>query len=120
MPPLGALDGANGEASLTKLGADLEAQRISRREFVRFAALVGMAAPAAYAMAGRITGEPFAPLALAEDLPKGGTWRIGSDLPHEVTAGPHGAEVLDVFAPRREDWESLERQAPRDPRWPAE
>lgn len=62
------------------LTADLEAKRVSRREFVRFAALVGMAAPAAYALAGRITGEPFAPPAAAEALPKGGTWRIGTRI----------------------------------------
>ena len=53
-----------------------------------------------------------------EELGPGGTWRIGSDLPHEVTAGPYGAEVLDVFAPAREDWATLDRQEPRSPRWP--
>jgi quercetin dioxygenase-like cupin family protein len=51
-------------------------------------------------------------------LGPGGTWSIGSDVPHEVTAGPEGAEVLDVFAPAREDWAKLERQEPRTPRWP--
>jgi quercetin dioxygenase-like cupin family protein len=51
-------------------------------------------------------------------LGPGGTWSIGSDVPHEVTAGPEGAEVLDVFAPAREDWAALERQEPRTPRWP--
>jgi quercetin dioxygenase-like cupin family protein len=54
-----------------------------------------------------------------QELGPGGTWRIGSDVPHEVTAGPHGAEVIDVFAPARDDWASLERQAPREPRWPS-
>jgi quercetin dioxygenase-like cupin family protein len=53
-----------------------------------------------------------------EELGPGGTWRIGSSIEHEVTAGPHGAEVLDVFAPVREDWATLERQEPRAPRWP--
>ena len=33
------------------------AKQISRRDFVRYAALVGMAVPAAYAMAGKISGE---------------------------------------------------------------
>ena len=50
-----------------KLAADLADKKISRREFVRFAALLGMAAPAAYAMAGEITGEPFAPPARADE-----------------------------------------------------
>jgi quercetin dioxygenase-like cupin family protein len=53
-----------------------------------------------------------------QELGPGGTWSIGSDVPHEVTAGPLGAEVLDVFAPVRADWASLERQEPREPRWP--
>jgi len=34
----------------------------------------------------------------------GGTWRIVGDTPHEVTAGPEGAVVVDVFAPVRSDW----------------
>jgi len=38
-------------------------------------------------------------------LGPGGTWRIIGDTPHEVTAGPEGAVVIDVFAPAREDWE---------------
>jgi quercetin dioxygenase-like cupin family protein len=38
-------------------------------------------------------------------LGPGGTWRIVGDAPHEVTAGPEGAVVIDVFAPARHDWE---------------
>jgi quercetin dioxygenase-like cupin family protein len=51
------------------------------------------------------------------ELVAGGTWRIDSDDPHEVVAGPEGAVVIDVFAPIRSDWvfSSLE---PRAPRWP--
>jgi quercetin dioxygenase-like cupin family protein len=52
------------------------------------------------------------------ELGPGGTWSIPSDVPHEVVAGPDGAEVLDVFAPARADWATLERDAPRQPRWP--
>ena len=37
-------------------------------------------------------------------LGPGGTWRIVGDTPHEVSAGPEGAVVIDVFAPAREDW----------------
>lgn len=81
------------------LAGQLEAGTISRREFVRFAALIGLAAPAAYAMAGRITGEPFAPAAAAaEDLPKGGTWRIGTRIkdiksPHTYSWGGYDSNV---------------------------
>ena len=37
-------------------------------------------------------------------LGPGGTWRIVGNVPHEVTAGPEGAVVVDVFAPVRTDW----------------
>jgi quercetin dioxygenase-like cupin family protein len=52
------------------------------------------------------------------DLGPGGTWRIPSNVPHAVTAGPDGAVVIDVFAPVREDWNALEPAAPRPARWP--
>ena len=48
-------------------------------------------------------------------LGPGGTWRILSDVPHEATAGPDGAVVIDVFNPIRADWDdrpTLERAAP--------
>ena len=48
----------------------------------------------------------------------GETWTIPSNVPHEATAGPDGAVVIDVFAPVREDWASLEAAQPRAPRWP--
>ena len=54
----------------------------------------------------------------ARELGPGGTWRIPANTPHEVTAGPDGAVVLDVFAPTRDDWAALEPGAPRPPRWP--
>ena len=47
----------------------------------------------------------------------GETWTIPSNVPHEATAGPEGAVVIDVFAPVREDWESLPAEE-REPRWP--
>jgi quercetin dioxygenase-like cupin family protein len=49
----------------------------------------------------------------------GGTWRIPANVPHEVTTGPEGAVVIDVFAPTRDDWSQFEPQAPRPPRWPS-
>jgi quercetin dioxygenase-like cupin family protein len=52
------------------------------------------------------------------ELGPGETWTIPSDVPHEVTAGPDGAVVIDVFAPVRADWEELEKSWPRRPRWP--
>lgn len=51
------------------------------------------------------------------ELGPGGTWRIPSETPHEVEAGPDGAVVIDVFAPVRSDWVELEPQEPSAPRW---
>lgn len=52
------------------------------------------------------------------DLGPGGIWRILTDHPHEVTAGPEGAVVVEVFSPVRTDWDDRERTAPRAPVWP--
>jgi unsaturated pyranuronate lyase len=51
-------------------------------------------------------------------LGPGGTWRIPSDVPHEVKVGPNGAVVLDAFAPVRQDWAGLEPEPGPAPRWP--
>jgi quercetin dioxygenase-like cupin family protein len=52
-------------------------------------------------------------------LGPGGTWRIPSNVPHEVKVGPDGAVVIDVFAPVRQDWGGIEPEAAaRPPRWP--
>jgi quercetin dioxygenase-like cupin family protein len=52
------------------------------------------------------------------DLGPGETWRIPSNTPHEVHAGPEGAVVIDVFGPPRDDWAALETLEPRPPLWP--
>jgi quercetin dioxygenase-like cupin family protein len=54
----------------------------------------------------------------SRELGPGGTWTIPSDTPHEVSAGPEGAVVIDFFAPARTDWDEIEAQAPSPPRWP--
>ena len=51
-------------------------------------------------------------------LGPGGTWRILSDRPHQVTAGPDGAVVIDVFTPVRADWDELPVIEGTAPRWP--
>jgi quercetin dioxygenase-like cupin family protein len=43
------------------------------------------------------------------DLAPGDTWRVLSNVPHEVTAGPEGALAVECFAPARTDWAVLER-----------
>ncbi len=59
----------------------------------------------------RIDGE-------VRELGPGGTWRILGDLPHEARAGAGGAVVVDVFTPIRSDWQELEADPARPPRWP--
>jgi quercetin dioxygenase-like cupin family protein len=51
-------------------------------------------------------------------LGPGGSWVIPAGTPHAATAGPDGAVVIDVFAPPRDDWQGLEAEATRSPRWP--
>src|SRR5687768_9952764 len=41
------------------------------------------------------------------ELGPGGTWRIPSNVPHQVTTGPEGATVIDIFNPIRSDWDGL-------------
>ena len=53
------------------------------------------------------------------ELGPGGTWRIPSDVPHQVTTGPAGAVVIDVFAPTRADWDALASHPASAPAWPA-
>ena len=50
---------------------------------------------------------------------RGTTWAIPPNVPHEVHVGPAGAVVVEVFAPRRADWEAVPRTEPTAPRWPA-
>jgi quercetin dioxygenase-like cupin family protein len=52
------------------------------------------------------------------ELGPGGTWRIAANTPHEATAGPEGAVVIDVFAPLRDDFRALESREQRPARWP--
>ncbi len=89
------------------LKRQLVERQINRREFVRYATLLGMAAPAAYAFAAKVTGAPLvAPAAAQGTLPKGGTLRIAmrcQDLksPHTyswVESSNSARQVLDYLA----------------------
>jgi quercetin dioxygenase-like cupin family protein len=51
-------------------------------------------------------------------LGPGETWRIPRNTPHEATAGPDGAVVIDVFAPIRADFRDLEPLERLQLRWP--
>ena len=52
------------------------------------------------------------------ELGPGATWRIPANTPHEVHTGSEGAVVVDVFGPRRDDWDARETLEPRPPLWP--
>jgi len=53
------------------------------------------------------------------DVGPGYTWRIPSQTPHAVAAGPEGALVAECFTPARDDWAALERLEGRPaPPWP--
>jgi len=79
---------------------------IDRREFLRYAALLGLSATAAHAFVRKITGEPFVAPAAAQTLPKGGTLRLGmrcQDLksPHTyswIESANVARQVLDYLA----------------------
>src|SRR5437667_11179753 len=60
------------------LKRQLVERQIDRREFLRYATLLGMSAPAAYAFVGKVTGERVVPEARAQALPRGGTLRLES------------------------------------------
>jgi quercetin dioxygenase-like cupin family protein len=49
----------------------------------------------------------------------GDSWLIPADVPHQVTVGPDGAVVAEVYSPVREDWAALPDMAARPPVWPA-
>ena len=74
-----------------KLQEQLAEGKLDRREFVRYSALLGVSATAAYAFAGKLTGEDFAPRAQAQDMPQGGTLRIAM-------------RVLDIKNPHTFSW----------------
>jgi quercetin dioxygenase-like cupin family protein len=52
------------------------------------------------------------------EIVAGSSWAIPGGMPHEVRAGPEGAVVVEAWAPRRDDWASLERLDGVQPRWP--
>lgn len=79
--------------AIPRLAEDLKANRISRRQFLRYATLLGMSATAAYTLAGKLTSSQLLPAAHAQgNLPQGGTLRIGMRV-HEVQ-NPHAYNWL--------------------------
>ena len=66
---------------IPRLKQYLADRQIDRREFVRYSTLLGMSAGAAYMWAGKITGQPFAAPAQAQDMKQGGILKISQRVP---------------------------------------
>ncbi len=66
---------------IPRLKQYLADKKIDRREFIRYSTLLGMTAGAAYMWAGKITGNPIAMPAMAQNMPKGGTLRVAMRVP---------------------------------------
>jgi|HubBroStandDraft_6_1064221.scaffolds.fasta_scaffold40884_3 peptide/nickel transport system substrate-binding protein len=97
---------ADDHALVPTLKRQLVERQIDRREFVRYATLLGMAAPAAYAFVARVTGRRLvAPAEAQTTLPKGGTLRLSmrcQDLksPHTyswIESANSARQVLDYL-----------------------
>jgi peptide/nickel transport system substrate-binding protein len=93
-------------ALVPTLKRQLTENAIDRREFLRYATLLGMSASAAYAFVEHVTGQPLvAPAAAQTGLPKGGTLRLAmrcQDLksPHTfswVESSNSARQVLDYL-----------------------
>ena len=88
------------------LKRQLVERQIERREFLRYATLLGVAAPTAYAFVAKVTGEKLiAPAEAQGALPKGGTLRLAmrcQDLksPHTyswIESSNSARQVLDYL-----------------------
>jgi peptide/nickel transport system substrate-binding protein len=66
---------------IPRLVEQLEARRVDRREFLRTATLLGMSAPVAYGIVGKVLGEDAIPRARAQGTPRqGGTLRVAMEV----------------------------------------
>jgi peptide/nickel transport system substrate-binding protein len=64
-----------------RLVEQLERRRIGRRDFLRTATLLGLSAPMAYGIVGRVLGEGAVPAARADTPRPGGTVRVSMRIP---------------------------------------
>src|SRR5689334_11571665 len=67
--------------AIPRLVEALEQRKLDRREFLRTATLLGMAAPVAYGIAGKVLGQPLISVARADTPKKGGILRVGMRVP---------------------------------------
>ena len=86
--------------NISVIKRDLAAGRISRREFVRYASLIGMAVSAASALVGHPFGA-IVPAARAEDMPKGGTLRLGTRVKSLANPATYSWSTYDAEMTRQ-------------------
>lgn len=72
---------------------DLKTGRLDRREFLRFATLLGLSAGAAYGIAGLGSDGELTSAAHADDMPKGGTLRLGMRC--QEIKNPHASDFVE-------------------------
>ena len=97
---------AHEHVLIPTLKRQLVDRQIDRREFLRYAALLGMSVPVADAFVRKVTGQSLVAPAVAQSLPKGGTLRLGmrcQDLksPHTyswIESANTARQVLDYLA----------------------
>ncbi len=94
----GEEDGSAVHPHIPELIDGLKAGRVDRREFLRTACLLGMSATAAYAIAGRITGDAMMPAAQAAEPVMGGILRCAM-------------QVQEMQDPATFDWTEKSNQA---------
>jgi peptide/nickel transport system substrate-binding protein len=73
-------DLAKVHSAIPELVEDLRKGKMDRREFLRTTTLLGLSAGAAYAIAGRITGQHAVSRALAQTPKKGGNLRVSMNV----------------------------------------
>ena len=86
--------------NISVIKRDLAAGRISRREFVRYASLIGMSASAASALVGHPFGSPVSN-ARAADMPKGGTLRLGTRVKSLANPATYSWSTYDAEMTRQ-------------------
>ena len=97
---------ADEHVLIPTLKRQLVDRQIDRREFLRYAVLLGMSVPAADAVARHITADAMVTAAAAQTMPRGGTLRLGmrcQDLksPHTyswIESANSARQVLDYLA----------------------
>lgn len=74
-------DHSRHHPAIGRLVEQLERRRIGRRDFLRTATLLGLSAPLAYGIVGRVLGEGAVPAARAETPQRGGIVRVSMRIP---------------------------------------